>query len=224
MYPTIEVLGDYYIDSDNNGVFDSNEDLSINESATLQAAVELQRGGKMIVTASSEFINNSLITSASNKYFLLRQIQWLLGFQNTISYENFNVIETEVTKGDEIHVEITVVGDNDTILNDLRVWVVAQELKTDKNYVNLTSTDNTYYNGSIIPENFKSKFADLTIRMHQRGYGYNETSLYQILVNPIISKPLNIDVLALIIFIASIGLVGVGAFALKKYKVIEEET
>jgi len=60
--------------------------------------------------------------------------------------------------------------------------------------------------------------------MHQRGFGYNETSLYQVYVAPIISKPLTPDILALLLFIVSIGLVGVGAFALKKYKPIEKDT
>lgn len=229
LYPTIEILGDYFIDLDKDGMFDAANDLSINDSATLQAGVELQRGGRLIVTASSDLMNNSYFVSESNRYLLLRQVQWLLGFQNTISYDNYVIAQTEILIGEEINVNISITGDNGTILNNLRVYIAIQELKTDLNTTNLatnlTTIDNTNYNGSIIPQTTrnKSKFVDITVRMHLRGHGYNETALFQIYVGPIISKPLEPDIIALLIFIVSIGLVGVGAFALKKYKVIEEE-
>ncbi|MHA2309389.1 MAG: hypothetical protein ACXABJ_08940, partial [Candidatus Heimdallarchaeaceae archaeon] len=230
LYPTIEILGDYFIDLDKDGMFDAANDLSINDSAVLQAGVELQRGGRLIVTASSDLMNNSYFVSESNKYLLLRQVQWLLGFQNTISYDNYVIAQTEILIGEEIIVNISVTGDNGTILNNLRVYMALQELKTDLNLTdfntNLTTIDNTNYYGSIIPQTTrnKSKFVDITIRMHLRGHGYNETALLQIYIGPIISKPLEPDILALILFIVSIGLVGAGAFALKKYKVIEEDT
>ena len=229
LYPTIEILGDYFIDLDKDGLFDAANDLSINNSATLQAGVELQRGGRLIVTASSDLMNNSYFVSESNRHLLLRQVQWLLGFQNTISYDNYVIAQNEILIGEEINVNISITGDNGTILNNLRVYIAIQELKTDLNTTdlstNLTTIDNTNYNGSIIPftTRNKSKFVDITIRMHQRGHGYNETALYQIHVAPIISKPLEPDIIALLLFIVSIGLVGVGAFALKKYKVVEED-
>jgi hypothetical protein len=227
MYPTIEVLGDYFIDLDKDGVFNSTSDLSINDSATLQATVELLRGGRLIVTASADFVNNSLLVSATNRYMVLRQLQWLLGFQNVLTYEDYVVSETEVFIEEAIGVEISITADNGTSLKNLKVWVAAQELKTDLNCSeDLTTVDNVFYNGSITPETTrnKAKFVDISIRMHLRGYGYNETYLYQVYVAPVISKPLDVDIVALLLFIVSIGLVGVGAFALKKYKFVEEES
>ena len=227
MYPTIEVLGDYFIDLDKDGIFNSTADLSLNDSATLQATVELLRGGRLIVTASSDFLNNSFIVSATNRYLLLRQIQWLLGFQNALTYENYYVAAKEIFTDESINVEISITGDNGTALENLSVWVAAQELKTDLNCSeDLTTVDNVFYNGSITPKTTKNKakFVDISIRMHLRGYGYNETYLYQVYIAPIVSKPLDVDIVALLIFIVSIGLVGAGAFALKRYKVIEEES
>ncbi|NPD90076.1 MAG: hypothetical protein HGN29_15290 [Asgard group archaeon] len=226
LYPTIEILGDYFIDLDKDGMFDASNDKSINDSATLQAGVELLRGGRLIITASSDFMNNSYVASASNRYMFLRQVQWLLGFQNTISFDTYNILQNEVVIDEAIDVEISVTGDNGTILDNLRVYVAVQELKTDINKANLTTVDDTNYNGSIIPQTTrdKAKFIDIVIRMHQRGHGYNETSLYQIYVKPINENPLEPDIIALILFIVSIGLVGVGAFAIKKYKIIEKDT
>ena len=217
LYSTFNKSGDFFIDSDNDGEFNATNDIALNDSASLQAALELQRGGKLLACASSDVFNNSYIGNRNIQTLVLREIQWLLNFQHLLSFENFNVIEQSVIAGDEIHVNITVTGDNDTALDGISVWVVYQELKADQNSSILTTMgDNMNFNGSFVPEGIFAKYIDISIRMHLRGYGYNETGLYQIYVEPILSGSINLDVVALITFIISLGLAGLGIFALRK--------
>ena len=187
--------------------------------------IELQRGGKLIATASADIFNSSSILKEDNKYLFINQIQWLLDFQHQISFDNFVVAETQIDEGSEIHVQITVYGDNDSAIDSIHVWVVVLELKADRNQEDLiNSGDNRNFNGSIIPaDTIKANFVDVTVRMHKRGYGYNETQLYQVFMQPEVGRPIEIDYIALIVFIISLGLVAVGGFATIRYKGKEEE-
>jgi len=219
IYATINMTGDYFIDLDRDGVFNATTDLSLNDSATLQAAVELQRGGKLIVTASAEMFNQTAFPQKDTKYFFLRQIQWLLNFQNRINIESYNVHETEVIEGEEIHVDVTIKGDNDSVLDDVHVWVTLQTFKTDINSSDLELMgDGISYNGSIDTDIAPVFFVDVSIRIHKRGYGYNETALFQVFIEPISKDSIQIDIIALIIFVCSIGLAIIGSFAIKRYK------
>ena len=217
LYSIFNKSGDYFIDSDNDGEFNATNDISLNDSVTLQAALELQRGGKVLAYASADMFNNSYIGSRSMQSLVLRQLQWLLNFQHLISFDNYNVVEESVIVGDEIHVNIEVTGDNDTALEGVSVWAVYQELKADQNSSMLTDMgDKINFNGSFVPEGISAKFIDVSIRMHLRGYGYNETGLFQVFVEPILSSSISLDVIALITFIISLGLAGLGVFSLRK--------
>jgi len=222
LYPIINLTGNYYIDSDNNGEFNT-EDITLNDTI-VQAGLELQRGGRLIVTASADFMNTSYIAERDNKIFFLRQIQWLMKCQNAINFENYVIEETHIIEGESISVSVEALGDNETILTDLRAWVVVQELKSDKNNVTLAMhEDKINFNGTITPEDVKANFVDISIRLHQRGYGYNETELVEVFLEAIIGNPIRIEVTATIIFVISIGLAALGAFAVKKYKKPEVE-
>ncbi|MHA1406319.1 MAG: hypothetical protein ACTSSG_02920 [Candidatus Heimdallarchaeaceae archaeon] len=225
IYATLNKTGEFYIDLDADGVYTNNEtDKDLSGYAVVQVAAELQRGGKLIFTASPDMFNASFFHLGSNKYFFLRQIEWLLNLQYQISFENYNVLTPKITKGDDIVVNITVKGDNDTILQDVKVWVVILELKEDFMKQSLEKmSDNMSYNGSISSVNTTTAYVDVSIRMHMRGYGYNETALFQVFVDQPVEIPLKIDPIALIIFLVSIGLAAVGAIAIKKYKVPEQE-
>ena len=222
LYPIINLTGNYYIDSDNNGEFNT-EDITLNDTI-VQAGLELQRGGRLIVTASADFMNGSYVAERDNKIFFLRQIQWLMKLQNAINFDNYVIEETSIIEGESISVSVEVLGDNETILTDLRAWVIVHELKSDKNNVTLTMhEDNINFNGTITPEDVKANFVDISIRLHQRGYGYNETELVEVFLEAIIGNPISIEVTATIIFVISIGLAALGAFAVKKYKKPEVE-
>lgn len=222
LYPIINLTGDYYIDSDNNGEFNT-EDITLNDTI-VQAGLELQRGGRLIVTASADLLNASYIAERDNKIFFLRQIQWLMKLQNAINFENYIVEEVDITEGESISVTVAALGDNDTVLADLRAWVVVQELKSDRNNITLTKhEDNINFNGTITPEGIKANFVDISIRLHQRGYGYNETELVEVFLEAVIGRPISIEVTATIIFVISIGLAALGAIAVKKYKKPEVE-
>ena len=122
------------------------------------------------------------------------QIQWLMKLQNAINYDNFVIEDIEIIEGDPISVSISVMGDNETVLTDLRAWVVVQELKADRNNVTLTKNeDNINFNGTITPERIKANFVDISIRLHQRGYGYNETNLVEVYLEATVGKPIEID-------------------------------
>ncbi len=222
LYPIINLTGDYYIDVDDNGEFNA-EDIELNDTI-VQAGLELQRGGRLIVTSSADLLNASYIAESDNKIFFLRQIQWLMKLQNAINFENYVVEEINIIEGEAISVSVEVRGDNETVLTDLRAWVVVQELKSDKNNVTLTMhEDKINFNGTITPEDIKANFVDVSIRLHQRGYGYNETELVEVFLEAIIGRPISIEVTATIIFVISIGLAVLGAFAIKKYKKPEVE-
>ncbi len=222
LYPIINLTGDYYIDTDDNGEF-SAEDIILNNTI-VQAGLELQRGGRLIVTSSADLLNSSYIVERDNKIFFLRQIQWLMKLQNAINFDNYVIEETSIIEGESISVSISALGDNETIITDLRAWVVVHELKSDKNNVTLTMhEDNINFNGTITPEEVKANFVDVSIRLHLRGYGYNETELIEVFLEAIVGKPISIDVTATIIFVVSIGLAALGAFAVKKYKTPEVE-
>ncbi|TFG10556.1 hypothetical protein EU534_00865 [Candidatus Heimdallarchaeota archaeon] len=224
VYANINATGDYYIDLDDDSAFNSSLDLELGNYAALQATVELQRGGKLIVAASADMFNASNILKEDNKHLFIRQFQYLLGLQHQLNYDNFEIEETAVNVGDAIYVEISVFGDNNSIINNLHVWIVVLELKADQNEADLVSLgDNEFYNGSIIPSNkIKANFIDISIRMHKRGYGYTETQLVEVFLNPLVGRPIELDIVALIIFLASLGLVALGSFATRKYKVKEE--
>lgn len=224
LYATINKTGDYYIDLDDDSTFNSSEDLNLENYAALQATVELQRGGKLIVTASADIFNATNILKEDNKNLFIRQVQYLLDLQHQLSFDNFEVEETAINVGDAIIVQISVFGDNNATLSDLHVWIVVLELKVDQNKVDLVSLgDDEHFNGSIIPSSsIKANFVDISIRMHKRGYGYSETQLVEIFLNPEVGKPIQIDFVALIIFLVSMGLVALGSLATRKYKVTEE--
>jgi len=82
--------------------------------------------------------------------------------------------------------------------------------------------DKISFNGSFVPEGISAKFIDVSIRMHLRGYGYNETELFQVYIEPILSSSISLDVVALITFIISLGLAGLGIFALRKNRPTKE--
>jgi hypothetical protein len=224
LYATLNKTGEYYIDIDDDLVFNSSVDVNLNNSAVFQAAVELQRGGKLIATASADIYNASNILREDNKHLLIRQLEWLFNLQNHLSYENFVVEESEIAEGGKIHVQIEVFSDNDSTVDNLHVWVVVLELKVDQNQEDLlNSGDNRMFNGSITPvSTIKSNFVDVSIRMHKRGYGYNQTQLEEIFLVPEVGKPIKIDVIAMIVFFIAIGLVVLGSFATRKYKGKEE--
>jgi len=222
LYPIINLTGDYYIDTDDNGEFNT-EDITLNYTI-VQAGIELQRGGRLIVTSSADLLNASYIAERDNKIFFLKQIQWLMKLQNAINFENYVVEDSNIIEGESISVSVTVLGDNETILTDLRAWVVVHELKSDRNNVTLTKhEDNINFNGTIIPEGIVANFVDVSIRLHQRGYGYNETELVEVFLEAVIGNPIRIEVTATIIFVVSIGLAVLGALAVRKYKIPEVE-
>ena len=225
LYATLNKTGEFYVDLDDDRMYNSSVDYNLNDSAVFQAAVELQRGGKLIATASADIFNSSNIIKADNKYLFISQVEWLFNLQHLLSYEDFGVEETEISAGGFIHVHVTVYGDNDTSVENLHVWVVILELKADRNQEDLVNTgDNRHFNGTITPAStIKADFVDVTIRMHKRGYGYNQTELYEIYVQPTVGHPISIDYLAMILFIVSLGLVILGGFATIKYRSKEEE-
>ena len=223
LYPIINMTGEFFIDRNGNGEFNEDDEISLT-SAITQAGLELQRGGRLIVSASSDLYNTSYIVKESNRFVFLRQLAWLLKFQNGINFDNFVVESSHVIEGEAINVNITINGDNETALTDVRAWIVVQELKSDRNNVTLTKLTNDFeFNGTITPEGVKANFVDVSIRMHLRGYGYNETELIEVFLEPILGGSIQIDPLATIIFVVSIGLAALGAFAVKKYKVVEVE-
>ena len=226
LYATLNKTGEYYIDLDDDRIYNSTLDYGLNDSAVFQAAVELQRGGKLIATASPDIFNSTNILKEDNKYLLVKQLEWLLNFQYQLLYDNYFIESTSIDEGDAINVNITVYSDNATILTDLHVWVVVLELKVDQNRENLINTgDNTNYNGSIIPaSSIKANYIDVTVRMHKRGYGYNATQLVEIFMEPVVGKPVSVDVISLIVFIISIGLAVIGGFATRRFKTKEESS
>ena len=117
LYPIINLTGNYFIDVDNDGL--SSDGDKILESAVVQAGLELQRGGRLIVTASGDMMNASYIAEKDNKYLFLRQMQWLMKLQNAINFDNYEIEETEITEGDSISVSVSALGDNETVLTDL---------------------------------------------------------------------------------------------------------
>ena len=226
LYPLSNVTGDYFIDVDGDFQFNKTVDIELNDTATTQVALELQRGGKVIACASADMYNSSNIMNKNLKTLLLREITWLLNMQFRINYEQFNVQETSIYSGDAIHVNITISSDNNTLPDNVSVWVVAMELKVDVDRAALSAFDNQgTYNGSIIPTHVESSYAEVSIRMHKRGYGYNETSLVEVTILKEIKYKMSLDPVATILFLASIGMAAVGTIAVKRYKPVEiEET
>lgn len=225
LYASINKSGEFYIDLVKNGVFNSSEDISLNVSASIQATLELQRGGKLIAFASADIFNATNILKADNKYLFLRQIQWLLNLQHQISYDNFVVEDLTIVEGGNITASITVRGDENSTIADVQVWIVVLELKADINKEFLNSTgDEINFNGEIVPaSSIRTQFVDVSIRMHKRGYGYNETNLIEVFMEPVLNTSIRIDIMALIIFITSIGLAVIGGLAIKRFKIIKEE-
>ncbi|MHA1447617.1 MAG: hypothetical protein ACTSSN_13060, partial [Candidatus Heimdallarchaeaceae archaeon] len=225
LYASINKSGEFYIDQVKDGVFNSSEDISLNSSASIQATIELQRGGKLLAFASADIFNSTNILKADNKYLFLRQIQWLLNLQHQISYDNFVVDDLTIFEGDNITASITVRGDENSTIADVQVWIVVLELKVDTNKsLLINSGDGINFNGRIVPDSsIKTQFVDVSIRMHKRGYGYNETTLVEVFMEPVLNTSIRIDVIALIIFISSIGLAVIGGLATKRFKVVKEE-
>ena len=221
LYATLNKTGEFYVDLDKDSNLNSSKDLLLNDSVVLQAGLELQRGGKVIVTATEEIFNSTNILKADNKYLLIRQIQWLFNFQNFLFYDNYIIEETKIDVGGTIQVQITVFGDNNTIIENLHVWVIILELKADRNQEDLVNTgDNMNFNGSIIPaDTIKTNYIDVTIRMHKRGYSYNETQLVEIFMQPEVGEPIKLDIISMILFVVSIGLAIIGSFAIRKYRI-----
>lgn len=225
LYASINKSGEFYIDQVKDGVFNSSEDISLNSSASIQAALELQRGGKLLAFASADIFNSTNILKADNKYLFLRQIQWLLNLQHQISYDNFVVEDLTIVEGGNITVSITVRGDENSTIADVQVWIVVLELKVDINKELLINTgDEINFNGIIVPaSSIRTQFVDVSIRMHKRGYGYNETNLVEVFMEPVLNTSIRIDIIALIIFITSIGLAVIGGLATKRFKAVKEE-
>ncbi|MHA1516947.1 MAG: hypothetical protein ACTSPF_15595, partial [Candidatus Heimdallarchaeaceae archaeon] len=200
LYASINKSGEFYIDQVKDGVFNSSEDISLNSSASIQATIELQRGGKLLAFASADIFNSTNILKADNKYLFLRQIQWLLNLQHQISYDNFVVDDLTIFEGDNITASITVRGDENSTIADVQVWIVVLELKVDTNKsLLINSGDGINFNGRIVPD----------------------SSI--IFMEPVLNTSIRIDVIALIIFISSIGLAVIGGLATKRFKVVKEE-
>ncbi|MCK4844468.1 MAG: hypothetical protein KAS95_02230, partial [Candidatus Heimdallarchaeota archaeon] len=219
LYPVASFSGDYYIDVDENGEFNSSLDVVLNETTVVQAALELQRGGKVLACASADLFNTSYIVNNDVKTLLLREVSWMLDFQFQIHYDDFSILDTSTVKGDEINVSISVYGDESAILSDVQVWVVATELKVETDKGNLTALeDGSSFYGAIVPENVKGAFTDITIRMHLRGYGYAETEFIEVYIDLTVESSLPLNVLTFIIFLVSIGLAVFGTLVLRKTK------
>jgi hypothetical protein len=225
LYASMNKTGDFYIDTVEDGVFNSSQDISLDNFASVQATLELQRGGKLIAFASADIFNSTNIIKADNKVLFLRQLNWLLNIQHQISYENYVIDDASITEGDNITTSISITGDEGTFIPDIKAWIVVQELKSDMNKEYLNNTgDNINFEGSILPSSkIKTQFVDVSIRIHKRGFGYNETFLVEVFMNTAISTNIRINVIALIIFVSSIGLAVIGALATRRFKVIPEE-
>ncbi len=225
LYASINKSGEFYIDQVKDGVFNSSEDISLDSFASIQAALELQRGGKLLAFASADIFNSTNILKADNKYLFLRQIQWLLNLQHQISYDNFVVEDLTIFEGSNITASISVRGDENSAIADVQVWIVVQELKTDVNKELLINTgDDINFDGVIVPaSHIKTQFVDVSIRIHKRGFGYNETNLVEVFMEPVLNTGITIDIIALIIFISAIGLAVIGGLATKRFKVVKEE-
>ncbi|MHA1868377.1 MAG: hypothetical protein ACTSXD_10075, partial [Candidatus Heimdallarchaeaceae archaeon] len=222
LYPILSKEGEFFINLGEKTTYNSSEDISIN-NAILQTALELKYGGKMIVSASSDMYNSTNLVFGSNKMLLLKEIQWLLNFRFRINYENFNIPQSKVTEGNPIEMNISVTGDNDTVLADVEVQGRVLVLKSVVSSVTLNVSDNNIdFYGQIVPKT-KASWVDVEILMHKRGYGYNYTELVEILIEKQIEIPIAIDYVSLIIFIASIGLAIIGIITLKRHKIRKEE-
>lgn len=225
LYASINKTGEFYIDKVKDGVFNSTEDISLNGSATIQAALELQRGGKILTFASADIFNTTNILRADNKYLFLRQLNWLLDLQHQISYDNFIIEDTTIVEGDNVSVSISITGDEGSFIPDVQAWVVIQELKSDINNEQLNNTgDNINFEGAILPDSsIKTQFIDVSIRIHKRGYGYNETFLVEVFMDIDLDSGITLNIIALIIFVSSVGLAVVGAIATRRFKTVPEE-
>lgn len=72
--------------------------------------------------------------------------------------------------------------------------------------------------GAIVPENVKGAYTDITIRMHQRGYGYTETEFIEVYIDLTTDSSLPLNVLTFIIFLIAIGVAVFGTIVLRKTK------
>lgn len=222
LYPILSKEGEFFINLGEKTGYNSTEDIAIN-NVTLQTALELKYGGKMIVSASADMYNSSNLVFGSNKMLLLKEIQWLLNFRFRISYENFNVPQTKVKEGNPIEMNISVTGDNDTVLANVKVQGRVLVLKSVVSSVELNASENKIdFYGQIVPET-KASWVDIEILMHKRGYGYNYTELVEVLIEKQIEIPIAVDYVSLIVFIASIGLAIIGMITIRRHKIQKEE-
>ncbi|MHA1304212.1 MAG: hypothetical protein ACTSPI_10975 [Candidatus Heimdallarchaeaceae archaeon] len=218
LYPILSTSGEYFINLGDQGVFNSTEDLTLNDTVVLQSAIELRYGGKLIVSASSDMYNSSCLLKENNRALLLREVQWLLNFQYRINYDNFNVLDPKIEEGEGIRLNISITGDNNTKLENVTVLARVLVLKGLNNEVTLNVSENGIdYNGSIIPDT-KASWVDVEILLHKRGYGYNFTELVEISIEKHITTPIELSIVSLIVFLISVGLATVGTIVIKRHK------
>ncbi len=221
LYPVLTTEGDYFINLGEQSTFNNTEDMALNNSITLQAALELRYGGRLLVSASSDMFNSTFILKETNRILLLRELQWLLRLQFHINYDNYNVSPTKIQDGNQIFMNISVTGDNNSAINNVSVKGRILVLKSLSQYVVLNTSDNIDFNGTITP-NTVASWIDIEILMHKRGYGYNATELFEVQIEKQVTSPLHLNYIVVILFIASVALAGIGSIAIKKHK--EEPT
>lgn len=216
LYPIINTTGEYFINYDPIGEYNSSIDLNLNGSAILQAGLELQRGGKLIVCGSADMYNESYFGYANNKELLLRELLWLMDTQFGIQHADFEIGKVNINYGEAITVNISVTTDNNTILNNLNVTVYILRLKQYRQEKNMTAIDGQNFTTDIEP--IDSGYLELEVRMHKRGYGYNSTEIIQIYVTPPRADPPSIQPGIVIVFVISIGVAVVGGMTLLEKK------
>ncbi|MFW9921879.1 MAG: cupredoxin domain-containing protein [Candidatus Thorarchaeota archaeon] len=208
-----------FADVNDDGIVDENETIGIENY--LIGASETQDNGRLICFGSADNINNTQVGRYDGNYlFFQRALQWIVKMYATIENTNYQLDTFEVRKGTAVHANASFYGVNNTSLDSLNVTLRVWRISGIEHTFAVIVENETHYQSTIDTDHITVGTVYINFQAHQRGYGYNTTRDFYVVVNPAAPVGLDIPIVYLITYIASIviGIVALTFFFVRVMK------
>jgi plastocyanin len=212
---------------DGDGVVEENETRG-NENVFLSAA-ETSENGRVVGLGSAAIFNDSSTgRKPVNTKLYQRTLQWLAKMYAVLESQDFTLEELEIKKDEETAASIQVYAENNTVLEDLNVTLRFFRIENVEKTVQLTTTNNSFYECEFGTPELHEGTVALVISAHKEGYGYNLSRTIYLRIYPASAEKLPVPIPYLLAYILTslIGFVAIGFLLMRiiQKPAAEEET
>ncbi len=226
LYDILKTPADMFLDSNTDGVRQSNETLPGN--ITYFLGVDLQFGGRLAAMSTDLILTNQSFVINDNDVFFLRLLPWLAKFNGFLQVNSTITDRYRYSQSDTIMVKTGVYQNLNETASDATVQVLlSQAGNVFARYnltLNATATNYTHELSFALPNGSKIKgYVDIVVEAKQAGLGFarGEATILIEREDPTYN---DVSPFFLLIFFVSVGVVAVFAvFVYRKLRTFELE-